>query len=212
MLAVRQRRGAAGFTLIEALVALAVMGITLAVGVPAMSNWFQASKSRAVTGFYAEGLALARQQAIAHNGASRIVLTPNTSNGQNDWQVDICFPSALATSCGAASSDWSTLTAPAAGDPEHAAGFLSVTRTANGLPKAAVMAPELLPSGASSIYFNSVGWVNTGIAQRLTAIRFTPGDSIDDTVRPAAIVVGLAGTAIKCDWSVAIPDSRACPP
>lgn len=207
-----------GFTLLEIMVGMAIMGIVLALGVPAMAKWVTAAKSRSVIGFYTEGLALARQQAIAHNGASRIVFTLNTSNGQYDWQVDVCFPTVLAPNCGAAVGAWSTTTAPAAGDPEtaadpaKAAGFRSVAHTAASLPKAAVMAPELLPTGTSSIYFNSLGWVDTSFAQRLSSIRLSPGEAIEDEVRPVAVVIGLAGTAIKCDWTVAIPDSRACPP
>lgn len=206
------RRGAArGFTLLEIMIALALMGILLAVGMPAMSTWSQVSKARAAVGFYTEGFALARQQAIAHNGASRIVLTPNAANGQNDWQVDICFPSA-ATPCNAGSGDWSSVAAAAAGDPEGALGFRSVARAAGALPNTSVLMPERLPAGATTVYFNSVGWVDTGFAQRMTALRFAPGSAYQDQLRPSAIVIGLAGIAITCDWSVALPDSRACPP
>lgn len=205
-----------GFTLLEIMVALAIMGIVLALGVPAMAKWVTATKARSVIGFYGEGFTLARQQAVSHNGVSRIVLTLNPANGQYDWQVDVCFPTVLAPTCGAGIGAWSTPTAAAAGDQEAvadpAAGFRSVAHTAASLPKAAVMAPELFPTGTSSIYFNSLGWVDTSFAQRLSSIRLTPGDAIDDEVRPIALVIGLAGTAIKCDWSVAIPDSRACPP
>jgi type IV fimbrial biogenesis protein FimT len=207
----RRRAAAHGFTLLEIMIALAVMGILLAVGMPAMSTWSQVSKARSAVGFYAEGFALARQQAIAHNGASRIVLTPNAGNDQNDWQVDICFPTAAAA-CNATSGGWSTVAAAATGDPEQAAGFHSVARAATGLPKTSVLMPERLPAGASSVYFNSLGWVDTSIAQRMTALRFAPGSSYQDQLRPTAIVIGLAGTAITCDWSVEVPDSRACPP
>jgi type IV fimbrial biogenesis protein FimT len=193
------------------MVALAVMGVLLAAGIPAMSNWVQASKARSAVDFYAEGFALARQQAISHNGASRIVLIPNDSNGQNDWQVDICFPTA-ASPCGVGLGSWSTTTAAAAGDPEQANGFKSVLRVATVLPKSTVLTPTLQPAGATSIYFNSFGWVDTAVAQRLTALRFTPGFGYEKDLRPAALVIGLAGTATRCDWSVALPDSRACPP
>jgi type IV fimbrial biogenesis protein FimT len=204
------RQPARGFSLLEAMVALAVMGVLLAAGMPAMSNWAQASKARSALDFYAEGFALARQQAISHNGASRIMLTPNADNGQNDWQVDICFP-APGAPCGPAGA-WSTTAAPAAGDPDQANGFKSVLRRATALPKSTVFAPTLLPAGASAIYFNSVGWVDTSVGQRMTSLRFTPGFGYENDLRPGALVIGLAGTATRCDWSVALPDSRACPP
>lgn len=206
----RRHALAAGFTLIETLVALSVLGLTLAVGVPLMSGWVQSAKARGAVEFYAEGLALARQQAIAHNSVSRFALFPNASNGQNDWQVDICFPSAAP--CTATSSNWSTPTTAASNDPDPAAPFLSVRRSASALPKTSIMTVTLLPVGADDIYFTSLGWVNTLMPDRMTAIRLGPASGLEAQIRPQALVVGLAGTTTKCDWSVAIPDSRACPP
>ena len=210
MFPVSQRRAAQGFSLIEIMIAVAVLGVMLAVGVPAMSRWIDATKARSALEFYAEGLALARQQAIGHNGASRFVLTANAANGQNDWQVDICFPTALLP-CDDVGGGWSTVSAPATGDPEGTKGFLSVRKSAATLPKASVMATTLTPLGSSAIYFNSVGWVDTTYDERLTSIRFAPASGYEKDIRPAAIVVSLAGTATKCDPSVAAPDSRACP-
>jgi type IV fimbrial biogenesis protein FimT len=207
----RRRAAAAGFTLLESMVALGVLGLTLAIGVPAMSGWVQGAKARGAVEFYAEGLALARQLAIAHNSVSRFALLPNTANGQNDWQVDICFPTAAAP-CTAASSNWSTTTAAASGDPDPGTPFKSVRRSAAALPATAIMTVSLLPAGADDIYFTALGWVNTVMPDRMTAIRLGPAAGYERQIRPQALVVGLAGTTTKCDWSVAIPDSRACPP
>ena len=199
-----------GFTLIESMVALAVLSITLAVGVPAMSGWIQASKARTAGGFYAEGLALARQQAMAHNASSRFLLVRNDGNGQYDWQVDLCFPT-QADPCDADSAGWSATDAAAAADRDGTQGFLSVNRSAAALPKSEVMATTLAPLGTSAIYFNSTGWVDTNVDERMTSIRFAPANGFESTIRPAAIVIGLAGTATQCDPAVVAPDSRACP-
>jgi type IV fimbrial biogenesis protein FimT len=207
----RRRASAHGFTLLEAMVALVVLGIALSIGVPAMNNWVLASKARGAVEFYAEGLALARQQAISHNAVSRFALFPNSANGQNDWQVDICFPTA-AVQCTAASGNWSTTAAAAANDPDTGVGFRSVRRSATQLPKSTVMSVTLLPVGADDIYFTSLGWVNTTMPDRMTTIRLGPAIGQETLIRPQALVISLAGTTTKCDWSVAIPDSRACPP
>lgn len=45
-------RAAGGFTLIEAVVALAVMAVLLAVGIPNLSGWLQARKAAAAAAFY----------------------------------------------------------------------------------------------------------------------------------------------------------------
>lgn len=210
MFPVSLRRAARGFTLIEAMVALTVLSITLAIGVPAMSGWIQASKARNAGGFYAEGLALARQQAMAHNATTRFLLTRNAANGQYDWQVDLCFPT-LADACAADSAGWSTTSAPAAADANQAQGFLSVNRSAAGLPKTEVMSTTLAPLGNAAIYFTSTGWVDTSVDERMTTMQFAPAAGFESLIRPAAIVVGLAGTATHCNPAVLAPDSRACP-
>lgn len=206
----RRRPAGRGFTLIEIMIALAALGIMMAIGVPAMTSWVQAAKARSAADFYMEGFALARQQALAHNGSSRIVLTPNATNGQNDWQVDICFPTA-ALACTDTMGNWSTPAARASGDPE-VGGYTSVKRLATSLPKSTVLTPTRLPAGASTVYFNSQGWVDTRIGQRMASLQFAPGPGYESQLRQSAIVVGLAGTAVKCDPAVALPDSRACPP
>jgi type IV fimbrial biogenesis protein FimT len=198
-----------GFSLIELMVALAIFAILLAVGVPRMTAWTLASKAGAADELYAEGFKLARQQALGHNAASRITLSPNAANGQYDWQVDICFPQP-GVPCSNASGVWSSIAAPAPGDPEGGAGYLSVFRSAAALPTAEVL--TLLPEGATSIYFTSLGWVATGFAQRLTQIRLAPTPAYAASLRASAVTVNLAGTATKCDPLVAATDSRACQP
>lgn len=210
MFPVRPRRAARGFTLIEAMVALAVLGITLAIGIPAMSGWIQSSKARNARGFYTEGLALARQQAIAQNASSRFMLTRNAANGQFDWQVDLCFPTQT-DDCNADSAGWSSTTAAAAADRNQAAGFRSVNRSAAVLPKTDVMSTTLAPLGNDAIYFAATGWVDANVNERMTTMQFAPAAGFEKLIRPAAIVVGLAGTATQCDPTALAPDSRACP-
>lgn len=202
---------AGGFTLIEAMVVLAILGTLLAFGVPRMTLWTLSSKAAQATEFYAEGFKLARQQALGHNAASRIVLTTNPGNGQLDWQVDLCFP-VPGVPCSNESGNWSSTTAPAAGDPEGALGFTSVLRSASALPSAAIWQPSVLPEGSSSLYFNAAGWVDAGYAQRLSRIQFDPVASHAGRLHASALVVGLAGSVIKCDTGVAAGDARACPP
>ena len=200
-----------GFTLIEALVVLAIFGILLALGVPKMTLWMLSSKAAAATELYAEGFRLARQQALSHNAASRIVLTSNAGNGQMDWQVDICFLKP-GVPCTDESGAWSATDAAAPGDPEGGAGFKSVFRSASALPPSYVLQPTLLPQGGTSVYFTSLGWVDTTFDQRLTRIQLDPTDRYKADLPASALAVSLAGTVIKCDASVAITDSRACPP
>lgn len=200
-----------GFTLIELMLALVIFAILLGVGVPRMSAWTLATRAGAADELYVEGFKLARQQALGHNAASRIALTPNPLNGQFDWQVDICFPQP-GVPCSDTSGGWSSVAAPAPGDPEGAAGFLSVFRSAEALPRTEVLRPTLTPEGATSIYFTTLGWVDTGFDQRLTRIQLDPGAAYAGSVRASAVTVNLAGTASKCDPLAVAADSRACQP
>ena len=207
----RRGAGEGGFTLIEALVVLAIFGFMLALGVPRMSLWSLGNKAAAATEFYAEGFRLARAQAMAHNAAGRILLTENAGNGQLDWQVDICFPTVVLP-CNSQNGAWSTPSSVAAGDPEGGAGFKSVLRSASVLPGAQVLQQTLTPSGATDIYFTSLGWVDTNFSPRLARIQMAPTPAYAGSIPTSAIVVTLAGIATKCDPGVAVTDSRACPP
>lgn len=207
----RFRRAAPGFTLMEALLALAILGITLAIGVPNLSGWLQSSRAASGAEFYADGFRLARAEALKHNSASRIMLTENPRNGQMDWRVDLCFPTA-AMPCNAESGVWSNPGASAAGDPEGSSGFKSVFRTADALPGNTVLAQSLSPSGATDVYFTSLGWVDTVFSPRLRRIDLVPAAGRSGSFPSSAVVVTLAGLATKCDPTVAATDSRACPP
>lgn len=200
-----------GFTLIEALITLTVFSVMLAVGMPAMSTWVLTSKARSANEFYLDGFSMARRQAVSHNAASRIVLTPNATSGQMDWQVDICFPQP-GLPCNDTAGSWSSPTTVAGNDPEGANGYKSVFRAADALPASTVLTPAYLPDGATSVYYTALGWVDTGVPNNLSRIALAPAARYASAVPTVAVVVTLAGMASKCDPTVAAGDSRACPP
>ena len=203
-------RPARGFTLLESLVALAILGSILAFGAPSMAAWISATRAAAASQFYAEGFALARAQALSHNSASRLVLSEN-ANGQLDWQVDICFPRPD-TPCNDASGSWSTATAPAARDPEGAAGFKSVLRSADALPGAEVLVQAVDPEEADSVYFTPVGWVDTGVSPRIARIDLEPAEDHAGAFPASAVVLTLAGIATKCQPDADDSNPHRCPP
>ncbi|QBE65692.1 pilus assembly FimT family protein [Pseudoduganella lutea] len=205
-----QLRAGRGYTLIELMVGVAILGSLVAVGIPNMTNWVVANKAKAASEFYLEGLSMARRQAVTHNARSRFVLTPG-SNGQFDWQVDLCFP-APGNPCTDNAGNWSTTTAASSGDPEGAAGFRSVLRAAASLPSSNLLIPTVAPDGANAVYYTELGWVDTTIPDRLAQLRLDPSAALAEDVRAAAVAVTLAGMASKCDPAVSAPDSRACPP
>lgn len=210
----RSRGVAAGFTMIELVITIAILGILIALAMPSLSTWVQGARVNSIADFYLDGLRLARNGALQKSGASRFVLTAN-ANGQYDWQVDWCFPtSILPCDTGGA---WSTTAAAAAGDVNVANPSLSVLRSADSQPPNTKVTITMTPAGALTVYFNSQGWVNTAVQPFMRRLRFDSDPSynpnvLTPNVRPIAVAINLSGMAERCDPMVAVGDSRACSP
>lgn len=214
----RQLRGAAfaGFTMIELVIAVAVFGILITLGMPSFTTWLAGSNVKSLADFYLDGLRLARTGAQQRSGASRFVLTQN-ANGQYDWRVDWCFPTATQPCDDTGTARWSTTSAAGTGDVNTANPSLSVARTADSQPPASKISTTLTPNNATGVYFNAQGWVNTGVQPFLRQLRLDAAaaynpDPTMPNVRPAAIAINLSGMAERCDPLVAATDSRACSP
>ena len=74
-----------GVSLIELMVGLAVGGILLALGMPAFNLWIQNTQNRAAAESIANGLQLARAEAVRRNALVRFDLTE--AGGQVAWTV-----------------------------------------------------------------------------------------------------------------------------
>lgn len=197
---------ARGFTLIEMMVAVTILSILLAVGIPSMRGWMASTRAVSASEFYAEGLRTARAEAVKRNASTRLVLTAN-ANGQFDWQVDLCMPTP-ALECDNASGVWSTATAT--NGNANAADFKSVRRSASSLPAAAAMTVTRVPASATEVYFTPLGWVDGTVPTSLTRIQLAPVTA--GAFPTTAVNVTLAGVVTKCNPTVATSDSRSCPP
>lgn len=71
-----------GVTLIELVIAIAVLAILMAVGMPSFSTWIQNTKTRSTASSVLSGLQLARQEAIRNNARVQFQLA-----GTNGWSV-----------------------------------------------------------------------------------------------------------------------------
>lgn len=203
------RARGAGFTLVEAAVVVAIMGILLAVGMPAMSNFILGRKATGAAEFYKEGLTLARNQAIARNAHSRLVLVENAANNQMDWRVDLCRP-VDGDPCDNKNGAWTTTDALPAGAVDQS--FVSVQRSAVAMPGPDDMAQGFGDSGATDVYFTPLGWVDSRVAPRLQRMTIEPGPKRSGAFKPLAIAVTLAGVATICDPAAEPTAARGCPP
>lgn len=204
-------RRAAGFTIIELMVVVAIIAILLAVGIPTMRVWLTSTKANAAAEFYAEGMRMARAEALKRNVASRLTLTLNASNGQQDWQVDICQPTATAL-CRDATGPWSTTTAALTAKGQT--DFKSVFRSAKNLPPSSQMAVTRFPAGADDVYFTPIGWVDGNVEGNLTAVQIAPPATNEGAFPTTKVVLTGGGSVVKCNPASTIgdKDSRKCPP
>lgn len=191
--------------MIELLVALTILATMMAVGLPSLFSWLNATRTKSLTEFYLEGLRVARDGAIKNNGAARLVLTTNSSNGQFNWQVDWCSPIST-VACNDVTGTWSTTASPVstvAGQPPGP----SIFRSAGGLPASTAVAIST-NDDTNEVYFTSVGWINTNVQGNIRTVLFTPSTT---DILTEQVVITLSGMAERCNPSIAAPDPRACP-
>jgi type IV fimbrial biogenesis protein FimT len=200
---------AGGFTMIEMMVVIAILAITMGIGIPSMSAWLMSNKAAGANEFYMEGFRAARQQAISHNALSRLMLTTNNTTGQKDWQVDICFPANGA--CAVDSTNWSTPSSAAPGDPETGSPYTSLKRTADVLPSDRILAPSTVPANAYAVYYTALGWVDTTVPNNIQLLKLDPAPAYVAQLPTSAISITLAGMPIRCNADAASGDSRKCP-
>lgn len=199
--------------MIEVMIAVTILAFLLAVGVPSMRLWMTSTRAASATEFYAEGMRMARAEALKRNVISRLTLTTNAANGQQDWQVDICVPTATVF-CNAGSGTWSTTTTPLTNT--GTTDFKSVFRNAKSLPAVAQMAVTRVPDGAVAVYFTPVGWVDGSIAANLTQVIIGPSTGNEGAFPTTSVLLTGGGSVIKCNptttsVTIGAKDSRKCP-
>jgi type IV fimbrial biogenesis protein FimT len=211
------RRRAGGFTLIEMMVAVTILSILLAIGIPTMRGWLTSTRATAASEFYAEGLRMARAEALKRNLVSRLVLTTNAGNSQQDWQIDICVDGAAL--CGPGTGTWSTTTTALTN--KGATDFTSVFRSAKNLPPSGQMTVARVPADATAVYFTPVGWVDSRVEANLNQIIVGPAADNTGTFPTTAVYLTGGGSVIKCNpattetsattGTISAGDSRKCP-
>jgi type IV fimbrial biogenesis protein FimT len=67
---------ARGFTIVEVLITILVIGVLIALGAPSFGEWLQGQQLRGAAEASLNGLQLARAEAIRRNGAVQIVFAP----------------------------------------------------------------------------------------------------------------------------------------
>jgi prepilin-type N-terminal cleavage/methylation domain-containing protein len=74
-----------GFTLIELMVTIAVLGVFVSLALPSFQELIQSNRIQSTTAEFQSALAMARGEAIKRGGDSKVTILANTANGTTSW-------------------------------------------------------------------------------------------------------------------------------
>jgi len=200
-----------GFTLIELMISLAVLGVLISLGAPGFVEWLQNQQIRGVAEATLNGLQVARGEAVRSNTPVRFQLVSDLTSAcvlasvSVSWVVSLRDPT----------NKCDTKADPA--DPANPQIVQSRT-SAEGSPNAratSVFVPS--PPGppaqaASTVTFAALGNVvaNADATPSINKIDVT-NINVTGATRPLRIIVNPGGSMRMCDPALALPEPRGCP-
>ncbi len=195
-----------GFTIIEVMITLAVIGVLLGLGAPGFIEWLQNQQIRAAAEATLNGLQVARGEAVRRNTPVRFQLV-------SDLTSSCVLASDSATGACDATTD--------SGQPVPPPGRILQRRTsAEGSPNAVarsvfVPSPPAAPAAqaASTVTFAALGNVvaNADGTPSIVKIDVTNPNVSPTAMRALRLVVNSGGSIRMCDPALAASDTRGCP-
>lgn len=172
-----------GFTLIEMMITLAVLGVIVALGLPGIMQWMQNSQIRVAADSIQAGMTTARIEAIRRNTAVSVVLTNHGVSGGTGWEVRLASDNSIIQSVPDAEGSRNVVLTPF---PDG-----TWTTTFSGFGRIAAINPDGTPA------MNRIDIDNPTI------------DSTDS--RDLRIEIDIGGEARMCDPAVTeTMDTRRC--
>jgi type IV fimbrial biogenesis protein FimT len=132
----------AGFTLVELVIVVAIIGIAASIGAPSYRAWIQNTKVRTATESIFNGVQKARAEALMRNTPVKFTLDANSA-----WTVE-CVTAALC--------------------PDLPAGVVEIRSSDEGSTSTVAIAPT--PGGASEVVFTNLGIKSSTALNQLSQV------------------------------------------
>jgi type IV fimbrial biogenesis protein FimT len=184
-----------GFSLVELLIGIVIMGVLASLAMPGFRAWMQNIQIRNAAESFTNGLQQARAAAVSRNSNARFVMCSDTGTA---WDILSASASAVSQTCNdvdaGTPTGWERVQ-----KRDSSEGSKNVTVT-------------VLPAGATTITFNNFGSVGVPPNQPLNADGSAPFTQIDLTAsggdRDLRVTVGVGGNARMCDPHVGSGPSK----
>jgi type IV fimbrial biogenesis protein FimT len=173
-----------GFSILEVMIVVTVIGVVLTIGVPSFQTWLQNLQIRTGSEAIMSGLQITKNEAVRRN--VNVVLTMDTTPGsQTGWRMN--------------------LESDVDGTP------LQMRDGAEGSGNATAV---LSPDGAFRVTFNGLGRVGKNIdgSDPLTQIDIDNPSIVNPVDRRKLRILITSGGGVRmCDPLAPVGDNRACP-
>lgn len=196
-------RASQGFTMIELMVVMAVIGIMMKAAMPMFSNWIGNQRLRTAAESVYAGLQVARQEAVRRNALVMFQATDSTSTS---WSVCPVIP-------GTAVCD-TTQPAVQTRDGNDESGAIRMGASASlAMTNPGAAASALAPGVGfpAAVVFDPMGRTVTSPAITSTRRFDFRHTALGPNERRLVVMVSAAGNPRMCDPQVAVGNPRACP-
>lgn len=202
-------RNSRGFTLIEVIVVVAIVGILLSLGLSSYAQFVSNARVRASAQTFLSGLQNARAEAVRRNASVDFVLTDVVLTGAST-PADIAAAAATASGSDFTGANWLVRTASAT--PEMIEFKLGAEGSGRAQGDAS---PVQVLGGAGVVTFNGLGATTLGAAVTYQFTSPGAGNCVSDAtpgpVRCLNVLVAPGGQARLCDpAATAAGDTRGC--
>jgi type IV fimbrial biogenesis protein FimT len=196
-----------GLSLVEVMVAIAVLGVLTALAAPSFYGYIENNRVRVAAETLSSGLNLARSEAIRRNRPVQFVLTAASDVGEAN--VNTINPSASGGS-------WVVRVGNDAGTFDYIDGrqLAESSGRTDGTSSVQVAGVDAGGTAVSQVIFSSMSRTNLGGEARFNFSNPTAGACVADTppgpIRCQRVLVSPSGLVRICDPAAAAPDTRAC--